>query len=67
MVVGEYIFDRNITSALPLTHENLEYCFTKDDETKLMNGYKGVLNKIRFFPTEKNEFFFRSKEGRNIV
>ena len=42
-VVGKWMFDSNFTFALPLTKDNLDYCFINDNETKGINGYKVVL------------------------
>ena len=51
-VVGEWGFDSNFTFTLPLTCDNLDYCYTHDKETKIINGYKGILKFIRFVPTD---------------
>ena len=61
-VVGKRIFDSNITFALPLNCENLDYFYTNDNETKVINGYKGVLKSIMFCLTEtKICALFRNK------
>ena len=56
-VVGKWIFYRNITFYLPLTHDYLDYCCTNDEESKGMNGYKVLLKSIVLFPTDKNNYF----------
>ena len=58
-VVGKWIFDSNITFNLPLTRGNMDYCCTNDDETKVMNSYKGVSKALGFFPKEKNMCFIK--------
>ena len=60
-VVGKWIFDSNVPFARPLTRNKLEYCCTNCDETKVMNGYRGVLKSIRFFQQRKIRVLFRSK------
>ena len=65
-VVGKCIFDSNIPFDLSLTCDNLDLCFTTDDETKLMNGSKGVLKYIRLFPTKKKTVMLISK-GTDIM
>ena len=52
-VVGKWIFDSNFNFALPLTSNELCYCCTTDNETKLMNGNKVVWKSNRFLLTEK--------------
>ena len=47
-VVGKSIFDGNFPFAVPLTKDNLYYCFINYDETKVMNYYKLVLKSISF-------------------
>ena len=39
-----------------------DYC-TNDDKTKVMNGYKGVFNKIRLFHTDETSVLFISKKA----
>ena len=56
-VVGEWIFDSNFPFVLLLNQDNLDYFFIHNNETKLMNGYKGVSKAIRFLPTDKNKNF----------
>ena len=48
-VVGKCIFDSNITFDLPITCNDLDYCCTNYNKTKVMNGFKRVLKAIRFF------------------
>ena len=52
-VIVKFIFDRNITLALPLTHDNIEYSCTNDDDKKLINDYKLLLKSVRFFQHRK--------------
>ena len=61
-VVKNLVLDRNIMFALPLTYDYLGKCFTNDDKTKVINGYKGSLKYIRFFTTGKIILLFISKE-----
>ena len=56
-VVDKWIFYSDITFALPLTCEELEYCFTNDNETKGVNGYNVVSKAIHFSPTDKNKCY----------
>ena len=42
-VVGEWIFDINITFSLPLTRDKIDCCCTHNNNNKGTNGYKGVL------------------------
>ena len=42
-----------------LVREFLTTIICYDDETKGMNGHKGVLKKIRLLKTDKNMFFFQ--------
>ena len=42
-VVGKWNFDIKFPFALHITKDNLDYCFINDHETKVKNGYKGVL------------------------
>ena len=53
--------------SLPIDCENLDYCCTNDDETKVINVSKGVLKDIRFFPTGKIKYFVPNKIDRNNV
>ena len=46
-VLGKWNFDSNITFALPLTRNDLEYCCTSDVKN-IFNGYNVVLKYIRF-------------------
>ena len=55
IVVGKWIFDSNFTFALPLTKENLYYCWINDNKTKGINGYKVLLESIRFFTKDNNK------------
>ena len=50
--LGKWIFDSKFTFAFPLTKENLDYCCINYNETKLMNGYKGVSKVNMFFTRE---------------
>ena len=45
--------------ALPLTKDNLDYCCIKDNETKGINDYKGVLKDIGFSPKDNNKSVFQ--------
>ena len=54
-VVGKCIFEINFHFVLPLTKDNLDYCCINDNETKGMNGYKGVLKVIRFFTKDNTK------------
>ena len=63
MVVGKCIFDINIGFFIRPPYENIDYYFTNDDEAKVMNGYIGVFNEIRFFPTDEISVLFRSKKA----
>ena len=56
-VLGKCIFDSNNPFAIPLTHDDLDYCFTNNNKTKEMNGYKKLLKAIRFSPIFKNRCF----------
>ena len=47
-----------IIFALPLTQDDLRYCFINDNETKGTNSHKGALEHIRLLPTEDNKNFF---------
>ena len=49
-VVGKCIFDSNFTFDLPSTRENVDFCCINDNETKGMNGHKGLLKVIKFSP-----------------
>ena len=64
--VGDCIFDSHVSSTLPLTCGNLEYCFTNNDETKVMNGYKEFLNPLHFLNIERSLSCLEVKD-RNIV
>ena len=43
VVLGKWIFESNLTFALPLNKDNLEYCCINDNEKKGINCYKVVL------------------------
>ena len=61
-VVGKCIFGINISFVVPLNCDNLSFCCTNDDETKVMDVYKGVLKSINFFKQIKVSSLFRSKK-----
>ena len=52
-VVAKVIFDINITLALTLTHDNLDFSCTNDGDKKLINGYKVLLKPVRFIQHRK--------------
>ena len=58
-VVSKWVFDSNFPFALPLTCVDMDYCFTNDNETKVINGYKVLLKAIRFFTTYKYTSFIQ--------
>ena len=41
-VVGKCIFESNLPFAIPLTKEIFYYCCINENETKEINGYKGL-------------------------
>ena len=54
-VVGKWIFDSTLIFSLPLTKDNLEYCWINDNEDKGMNGYKVLLKAIGSITKENNK------------
>ena len=60
-VVDIWIFDRNITFALPLNCGDLDYWYTDHYGSKGVSGYKLSSKYIRFFPTKKNKSLSRKK------
>ena len=58
---GKWIFDSNLLFLLPLTKDNLDYCFINDHENK-MNGYKGLLKTMMFFKNENNKSVIQEKK-----
>ena len=60
-VVGKWIFNRNVPFTLTLTRDNMDYCCTNYYETRVINGYKLVLKKIIFIPTDKTKFQYISQ------
>ena len=54
-VVGKWIYNSNFPFAFPLTKENLDYCCINYNETKGMNGYKGLLKENRFSTKYNNK------------
>ena len=58
-VVGNCILNSNIPFEIPVTHDDMKYFYTNDDETKVINCYKSVFKNIGFLKIEKK--LFRSK------
>ena len=58
-VVGKWIFDSNIPFELPLTKDNLDYCWINYNETKGKISNKGLLKAIRFTPKDNNKSVFQ--------
>ena len=58
-VVGKFILNSNILFLIPVTHDNMDYFYTNDDETKVINCYKSVLKNIGVLKIE--EYFFVQK------
>ena len=54
-VFGKSIFGSNFPFALPLAKDSLGYCCINVNETKKMDGYKGVLKSIGFFTKDNNK------------
>ena len=54
-VISKWIFDSNFSLVLPLTKDNLYYCYINDNETKGINGYKVLLKAIWFFTKENKK------------
>ena len=57
--VGKWFFDSSINFVLPLTFDDLDYCCSNKNETKVLNGNKGLFKYI--FLTEKYMFFSEVK------
>ena len=61
-VFGNFIFDSNFTFAVPLTKDNLGYCWINDNETKVVNGYKGLLKAITFFKKDNTKSVIQKRK-----
>ena len=62
-VVDKWIFGSNLPFLLPLTKDNLDYCWSNDNQIKGLNCYRRVLKSIGFLPKYNNKASFRSENS----